>query len=65
MKCQTKKTAPVNLENTLNALYPAYKDIYKWLEIYTQDIQTIKYSSLDNGMSSLLCIIPIDKPSWA
>ena len=37
---------------------------YKRLEIYTQVLQTYNYCSLNNGMSCLLAVIPIDQPSW-
>ena len=37
---------------------------YKRLEIYSQQMQTYNYSSLNNGMSTLLSIIPIDQPPW-
>ena len=36
---------------------------YKRLEIYSR-LNTYNYSSLNNGMSTLLCVIPIDQPSW-
>ena len=38
---------------------------YKLIEIYTQQLQTMNYSSLNFGMSTLLSIIPIDQPSFA
>ena len=49
---------------TLTCPYPLNLLGYKRLEIFTQDIQTMNYSSSNNGMSTLLSIIPIDQPSW-
>ena len=44
--------------------YPLNLLGYKRLEIYTQDIQTLNYSSANNSMSTLLSIIPIHQPAW-
>ena len=57
-------TSYLSSSNILNALYPLNLLGYKRLEVYTQDIYTLNYSSLNNGMSTLLCIIPIDQPAW-
>ena len=56
-----------NVYNTTNSLtcpYPLNLLGYKRLEIYTQDIQTLNYSSANNSMTTLLSIIPIDQPPW-
>ena len=44
--------------------YPLNLLGYKRLEIYSQ-LQTYNYSSLNNGMCTLLSIIPIDQPSYS
>ena len=48
----------------LTCPYPLNLLGYKRLEIYTQGLQTNNYSSLNNGMCTLLSIIPIDQPAW-
>ena len=53
-----------NSTNSLTCPYPLNLLGYKRLEIYTQDIQTLNYSSANNSMSTLLSIIPIDQPPW-
>jgi len=45
--------------------YPLNLLGYKRLEIYSQQMQTYNYSSLNNGMCTLLSIIPIDQPSYS
>ena len=45
--------------------YPLNLLGYKRLELYTQQLQTMNYSSLNSGMFMLLSIIPIDQPSFA
>ena len=57
-------TSYLSSSNILNALYPLNLLGYKRLELYTQDIYTMNYSSLNNGMLTLLCIIPIDQYAW-
>ena len=53
-----------NCTGTLICTYPLNLLGYKRLEIYTQGLQTNNYSSLNNGMCTLLSIIPIDQPAW-
>ena len=53
-----------NSTNSLTCPYPLNLLGYKRLEINTQDIQTLNYSSANNSMSTLLSIIPIDQPPW-
>jgi len=53
-----------NSTNSLTCPYPLNLLGYKRLEIYTQDIQTMNYSSANNSMSTLLSIIPIDQSPW-
>jgi len=53
-----------NSTNSLTCPYPLNLLGYKRLEIYTQDIQTMNYSSANNSMSTLLSIIPIDEAPW-
>ena len=45
--------------------YPLNLLGYKRLEIYSQQMQTYNYSSLNNGMCTLLSIIPIDQPVFS
>ena len=53
-----------NSTNSLTCPYPLNLLGQKRLEINTQDIQTLNYSSANNSMSTLLSIIPIDQPAW-
>jgi len=53
-----------NSSGILLCPYPLNLLGYKRLEIYTQQLQTKNYSSLNNGMCTLLCAIPIDQPAF-
>ena len=53
-----------NSTNSLTCPNPLNLLGYKRLEIYTQDIQTLSYSSANNSMSTLLSVIPIDQAPW-
>ena len=53
-----------NIE-TLYAPFPLNIPGYKWLKIYTTNLNTYNYSSLNKGMNGLLSIIPKDIPAFS